>query len=310
VDVDTSPFELAGSWYRGNLHGHTTESDGSLTPADYAGFYRSHGYDFAAVTDHWRLTDMGRYADRAFAWIPGAELDGRDERRGTLHHVLGLGLRDLPPREAAATLQGTVDAIRSRGGLAFVAHPYWSAQTSADLLAADGYAGIEVWNATAEVRWGKGLASVHWDEMLQSGRWVSALATDDAHHRPEQGDDMGLGWVMVRAAERTTEAILRALAAGSFYASTGPEILDLRLERGAAGSGQGPVARVRCSPCRRVHFICAGSLGRTVNAPPGTALEQAELRLHPAARYLRVECVDAAGRTAWSMPIAVRSAGG
>ena len=300
-------FTAPGRWYRGNLHGHTTESDGAMTPAEYAAFYRGRGYDFAAVTDHWKRTDMSAFTDPKFAFVPGVEIDGRDPVSG-VHHVLGLGLDSVPPRAAAATLQGTVDAIRARGGLAFVAHPYWSGQSGADLLTAEGYTGIEVYNATCGVRWGKGLAGVQWDELLQNGRHVWALASDDNHHRVEQGDDTGLGWVMVRAEELTAPALLQALATGHFYASTGPEIGDLQVTPDPAGK-QGPVANVRCSPCRQVHFICDAFLGRTVNAAPGETFTESTLRLHPAASYLRVECVDEAGHTAWSMPIALGGRG-
>jgi len=297
-----SVLARSGRWYRGNLHGHTTQSDGALSPEDYAAYYRGRGYDFAAVTDHWKLTDMRAHAAPGFALVPGVELDGQDARSG-MHHVLGLGVHGVPPREAAETLQGTVDAIRGLGGLAFIAHPYWSGQSAADLATATGYAGLEVFNGTCAARWGKGLAAVQWDELLQRGRAVLALATDDAHHRPEQGDDLGLGWVMLRAAALEPEALLEALAAGQFYASTGPELHDLVVEPDPAGV-QGPLASVRCSPCRCVHFICEGPKGRTVNAAPGgPPLSEASLRLHRAASYLRVECVDAAGHTAWSMPV-------
>lgn len=298
-----SIFPQAGQWYRGNLHGHTTESDGAMSPAEFAAFYRGQGYDFVAVTDHWKITDMGAFADRDFAVLPGTELDGRDEARDESHHVVGLGLDGVPPVEAARTLQGTVDAIRRRGGLAFVAHPYWCAQTADDLLAAEGYSGIEVWNTFCEVHYGKGRASVHWDELLQHGRLVTALATDDTHQRPGHGGGLGTGWVAVRAERLEAGAILAALAGGHFYASTGPQILELSVEPGGEGEGAGAVVTVRCSPCRTVHFICKNALGRSVQAPPLEELTQASQRVHRAARYVRVECIDGRGRTAWSMPV-------
>ena len=37
-------------------------------------------------------------------------------------------------------------------------------------------------------------------------------------------------------------------------------------------------------------------------APEGELLERAEFRLRGGETYLRVECVDARGRTAWSNP--------
>ena len=37
---------------RGNLHAHTTFSDGVRSPAALVAEYESRGYDFLAITDH------------------------------------------------------------------------------------------------------------------------------------------------------------------------------------------------------------------------------------------------------------------
>ena len=37
---------------RGNLHTHSNRSDGDSDPADVYAWYRDHGYDFVALTDH------------------------------------------------------------------------------------------------------------------------------------------------------------------------------------------------------------------------------------------------------------------
>lgn len=298
--MPTSPFGLPGAWYRGNLHGHTIESDGTFTPAQYAAYYRGIGHHFTAVTDHRRITDMSAYNTTDFACIPGIELDGPGPGSGGCD-VVGLGLVGVPPREEISSLQGRIDAIRARGGLAFVPHPYETGITSRELLDATGYLGIEVWNTCSVVGWGKGVATVQWDEVLQAGRWMAGLATDDAHHRLDQGDDIGIGWVVVRSQALTAPAIMAALADGRFYSSTGPEIHDVRVE--ADPDSDGLVATVRCSPCRRISFLCNRGLGRAVNAPGGVDLTEARRRLHREAGYLRVECIDAGGRSAWSNPI-------
>ena len=43
-------------WYKGNLHTHTTRSDGRKSPEEVADLYREQGYDFLALTDHWVLS--------------------------------------------------------------------------------------------------------------------------------------------------------------------------------------------------------------------------------------------------------------
>src|SRR2546427_4135886 len=39
-------------WLRGNLHAHTTYSDGVKTPQELLVEYEALGYDFLAITDH------------------------------------------------------------------------------------------------------------------------------------------------------------------------------------------------------------------------------------------------------------------
>src|SRR5205807_10474486 len=39
-------------WLRGNLHAHTTYSDGVKTPQELLTEYEALGYDFLAITDH------------------------------------------------------------------------------------------------------------------------------------------------------------------------------------------------------------------------------------------------------------------
>ena len=46
------------NWYKGNLHMHTTRSDGKVTPEEAKKIYYQAGYDFIALTDH-RRPGMG-----------------------------------------------------------------------------------------------------------------------------------------------------------------------------------------------------------------------------------------------------------
>src|SRR5207247_3118519 len=60
---------------------------------------------------------------------------------------------------------------------------------------------------------------------------VFALATDDAHGYHVFGlgkTNPGRGWIMVRAAHLSPEAILRAMEAGDFYATSGVVLDDVQ----------------------------------------------------------------------------------
>ena len=54
-------FKQDGNWYKGNLHMHTTLSDGKITPEEAYDIYWEKGYDFIAMTDHRKPSGVGVY---------------------------------------------------------------------------------------------------------------------------------------------------------------------------------------------------------------------------------------------------------
>lgn len=284
-----SPFAAAGHWFKGNLHTHSTQSDGALAPEETLAWYRGHGYDFVALSDHWVLT-------------PGRDLGGMitlsaAELHHDAYHMLALGLRDLPDRALAPDPSALAAAVRASGGLPFFAHPRWVGQTSAQVLAVSGIAGVEVFNSLCEAMDGLGDSATVWDEALARGARLLGLAVDDTHWRH---GEQGGGYVMVRAANLDEGSVLEALRAGRYYSSTGPRIDDLRLVATAEG---GPALRVRCSPCQNITFYTAGPRGARAVAAPGETLEAATLPLRREQVFVRVECRDQAGGVAWSNPL-------
>ena len=52
MTLDGPAFSPDLPWFCGNLHSHTTESDGRESPAAVMAHYRRLGYDFLAISDH------------------------------------------------------------------------------------------------------------------------------------------------------------------------------------------------------------------------------------------------------------------
>ncbi|MFP3895866.1 MAG: CehA/McbA family metallohydrolase [Anaerolineales bacterium] len=288
-----APFSLPGRWFKGNVHTHTTQSDGLFSPQQAIDWYRRRGYDFLAITDHWVLTP-GKVIDDGFVTITGTEVDGAG------YHMLALGLGALPDQEDADAIQQVTDSVLAAGGLPFIAHPYWTGQTSAEIAAVEGIVGLEVFNSVCEKMTGLGHSRVHWDEVLARSRHLTGLAVDDTHWKHGAA---GKGFIMVRCEALDEGQILKAIGDGHFYASTGPIIEDLRLMEGEEGQLQ---LHVDCSPCRSVTFYAQKSKGRRFEAEEGDTLENASYPVREEQLYLRVECVDRAGDVAWTNPIFVR----
>ncbi|MBQ1965129.1 MAG: PHP domain-containing protein, partial [Clostridia bacterium] len=60
-------------WYKGNLHTHTTRSDGIKTPEQTKKEYREMGYDFIAITDHWAYGESAEADPSGLIVLSGAE---------------------------------------------------------------------------------------------------------------------------------------------------------------------------------------------------------------------------------------------
>lgn len=292
-----NPWAVEGTWLRGNPHCHSTASDGKLSPQEVVDRYARRGDGFLAITDHDRLTDVSSLDPKGMCLLPGAEVSAPGGELGTSYHLVALGPGALPPPgtpapEAAAALLG-------EGAVLFVAHPHWSGLTTADILRLPGIHGVEIHNSGTVLSSAKGEATAHWDELLCRGAQVWGYAGDDMHWGSV---DFGLAWVRARVPARTPEALLTALSAGHFYASTGPEIHEVRWE--------GAEVYVRCSPCVAIYALSFGprnaiafddaAVGR---GRPPSPITEARLRLRGDEPYVRVQVVDSERRSAWSNPI-------
>ena len=139
---------------KGDLHIHSSRSDGREPPAYVAAACRRIGLDFTAVTDH-RLYEPSLEAQAAFAGLPidlaiypGEEVHPPDNpihiisfggsrsvnaqfaAPGWRQEVdeIARGLADLPPKldpYLYASALWVFRAIRACGGLGIFCHPYW-----------------------------------------------------------------------------------------------------------------------------------------------------------------------------------------
>ncbi|CAN5612999.1 CehA/McbA family metallohydrolase [soil metagenome] len=128
------------------------------------------------------------------------------------------------------------------GAVVQLNHPQWFWGMTGDLLAElvkRGVALVEIANVQFTT-WNLGdkdhpSTEQLWDDVLSRGLTVWGTASDDAHDYPAVGAHRqgkwpaGGGWVVVKA-HRDPQAILAALAAGHFYASTGVVLAKAEVE--------------------------------------------------------------------------------
>lgn len=320
------PWASDGEWLRTALHVHSSSSDGVASPTELMQAYASAGFDVVALTDHWKVTKEPSLPTMLV--ITGAELAVDPLDAGRYSEVLAIGIQDIPEDPGGdrrfwepidnyqfKTFPDYTTAaanINGQGGVAFMCHPYWSGHPPEVLTSAAGLAGIELFNGGAERDNGRGDSSYLWDLGLEAGMSLTGIATDDTHY---PSFDIGLGWTMVRSAERSQEAVVEALRSGSFYASAGPELAHVERDGGHV--------EVRCSPCFSVQVHTNWERGWYVRADdrymPGATEGDAVLAstidetdgdglitratfdiIDPGVTYMRIVVTDARGNKAWS----------
>ncbi len=306
MTVQSLAFSAPGRFWRGNIHTHSTRSDGVLSPEEVCRRYQAEGYDFLALTDHfvgmwgYPIVDTKPMRNNGFTTILGAELHSGAMENGELWHILAVGLPEdfaasnsphFGPVEGQETGAELAARAVAAGAFVAIAHPQWSGLTLADARGLAAAHAVEIYNhgcaVGADRADGFGIA----DLLLSEGRALTLVATDDAHFT--EPDHFG-GWVMVKAEENTPEALLASLKAGTFYSSQGPELRDVRIE--------GKRVVVESSAVVSVIVQGAGTGAKAVHGHSMTCAEVPVERLDKSA-WLRVTVIDAAGKRAWSNPI-------
>ena len=111
-------------WAACELHAHSIHSDGRLGVAELARYAAGRGLDLIALSDHNTVSGLAEAA--ALGARYGAEILSAMELTTFYGHILALGVQDYVEwrvlgREGAGR---AVAEIRSRGGLAGIAHPF------------------------------------------------------------------------------------------------------------------------------------------------------------------------------------------
>ena len=137
--------------YAGNIHIHSSYSDGSGSIDDIAAYAAAAGLSYIIVTDHETLAGMPEEGiHRGVAVLVGAELNKES------HHYLALGLERLVPGNENNPGE-MVERVRRSGALGFMAHPFEKGSPYIDNGKAyrwtrfpeSGFIGLEIWNYTS-----------------------------------------------------------------------------------------------------------------------------------------------------------------
>jgi hypothetical protein len=197
------PAPAGLTWYAGDLHAHTTHSDGTLSIAQLTAAAAGRGLDFLAVTDH-NTVSHHRHLPAVGAAYDVCLVHGQEVTTHAGHaNAFGdVGWVDFR-RPAAQWLSD----VEERGGLLSVNHPI---QDDCGWLYPVRTGFLELWH----ISW--------FLDLTATGPWAYLRATHERpvllggsdFHTPDQGYPPGTPTTWVAAEDRTPEAILDAIRHG------------------------------------------------------------------------------------------------
>ncbi|SEE81004.1 CehA/McbA family metallohydrolase [Ruania alba] len=199
------PAEPGLTWYAGDLHAHSTHSDGEQSLAELAALAVTAGLDFLAVTEHNTVSHHGLLPDLGAALdltlLPGQEVT---TARGHANVFGDVGWIDFrrPADEWIADAQ-------ARGGLVSINHPLegeWAWQHRVPSLPQ----AVELWHIT----WFRDLRSTEPWGLWPTWRQDAVLLGGSDYHNPDHGYLPGTPTTWVAAESAAPEAILAGMAAG------------------------------------------------------------------------------------------------
>lgn len=323
-------LDRSKSFYKANLHCHSTNSDGKMTVAQLKEEFKKRGYSVVAFTDHEHLIDNSHLDDESFLTITSCELAIKEfpaqstmknygmrvchlnlyalDRHNTVtpcynsvcDHFKNPDIEDLIRHngeyERVYSADGINDIIRQAGDQGFIVsynHPRWSLENAVQYLGYEGLFAVEVYNHSTAVHGGSDYCIDVFDDFLRDGKQIFCTMCDDCHERHgTEGpySDMFGGWVMINADRLGYDTIMSALQKGDFYASQGPEIKSLVRD--------GDTVSIETSAAASIALSTKGRRTAAVNAATDETVCEACFKLRPDDGYFRITVTDRYGRHA------------
>ncbi len=236
--------------FKGEVHCHTYESDGTQDVCHTIGNYRGAGYDFMAITDHY----ISMSSEKSMRLYANAPVDmtlmlGEEVHMPTEHiHVVHLGGRESVNayfRAHKEEVRAEVDEIKKTltlpdgispedyawriwiankshefGGLSILAHPHWiwngvffmGEETTMQLLRDGIHDALDLCDDLTDMHQLDTSVAL-WNEMRVQGARIPVVASTDSHYTDAsdpQRPAVG-GYTMVFASDRQPASIMQAV---------------------------------------------------------------------------------------------------
>ncbi len=294
VTVSQEMVPLA-DWLEGNIHYHTTNSDGSGSLELTVTYCRDY-VDFSCVGDHDYVSNAAQYSTANFLGINGVEATDSNP------HVVGFGMTCATGSFNPGSL--SVTAILNGGGMPIVSHPEWSKQYSGynmDTILKNltGCKHLEVFNWYCQDLWGWGNSEQLWDSCLSANKFYYGTAADDAHGTGR----LGYTYNMVGAPQLTVASLKSAFDIGDFYACHSTVKWEAGITVTAysvSGNTAGETISITTDTGGTIQFI--GNNGAVKQTDQSN---QATYTIAGNEGYIRVKITNGDGDITWMQPILI-----
>ena len=265
------------------------------------------------------LVDLGVWHDDHVVLRAASRLDSlagagtgfvnrlRDRRRTNERDRAGERMVNQCLHAFAVPVDDVEDAIRQAGGLAQINHPNFAWAFDHEAISrVKGAHFLEIYNGHpwVNVQGGAGRPGCEeiWDRVLSAGTPIFGVAVDDSHEfkgefNPSRSNP-GRGWIVVRAHERSQEALMDAMRRGDFYSSTGVYLADFELSD--TGIQLKVLTREHEWDLPRFTTSFIGSGGRLLAQEFGT---EATYEGKSGDGYVRAVVQGSNGYKAWTQPV-------
>lgn len=229
-------------WYCGELHTHSSHSDGFDSPLQLVAEAKIQGLDFLAITDHNRVDVLDKFEeDPEVLVIPGMEITLQNGHfnvygiQGWLDWMENVCIGYLTIKLAGKYLTPTalMRRITSQGLITSINHPLRTPFEWRDNATELQYVHcLEIWNKPdwPDTVNSNPRAVALWTRWLNEGYRTTAVGGSDHHvSKPRPGEHIPterLGWPRnyIYAQELSGVAILAALRQRQVYVTMGPQV--------------------------------------------------------------------------------------
>lgn len=300
-----------GTFFKANLHTHSTISDGQYTPSELKELYKNKGYSILSLTDHDLFINHKDLTDDSFLFISGVEFGTNKDNvpwpSYTTYHLNFFAkdknrdkFFDFEISYDYNVINELIKKANNEGFFVQYNHPRWSYQTINDFGHLEGLWGFEVYNHGCEIDMNDGYGDYEYESYCRLNvdklnEFPLPSATDD-NHNYNKGDDNPRndsfgGFDMIKATSLTYENIIDAMEKGHMYASTGPEIKVLYIENN--------IIHIETSPCSAI-FMLTENRNTYYKRSNNDDITSLDIPLYETSKSFRIEVVNSKRQKAFT----------